>query len=70
MVYTNGSIANGICKININTELQIEWSAAVRDFLENDLKEYDPRRIIRSGEQAVKTAIKNKIKLFGSNQKA
>ncbi len=66
----NGSIANGICKININTELQIEWSAAVRDFLENDLKEYDPRRIIRSGEQAVKTAIKNKIKLFGSDQKA
>lgn len=64
------AIENGICKININTELQIEWSTAVRDFLKNDLKEYDPRRIIRSGEQAIKTAIKNKIKLFGSDQKA
>lgn len=64
------SISCGISKININTELQIEWSKAVRDFIKTDKKEYDPRRIIRSGEQAVKTAIRNKIKLFGSDQKA
>lgn len=64
------AISCGICKININTELQIVWSNAVRAFIKQDAKEYDPRRIIRSGEQAVKTAIKNKIKLFGSEQKA
>lgn len=64
------SISCGISKININTELQIEWSKAVREFIKEDKKEYDPRRIIRSGEEAVKTAVRNKIKLFGSDQKA
>ena len=64
------SISCGISKININTELQIEWSKSVREFIKEDKKEYDPRRIIRSGEEAVKTAVRNKIKLFGSDQKA
>lgn len=64
------AILNGICKININTELQIAWSNAVRDFLSKDVNEYDPRRIIRSGEIAVKEAIKHKILLFNSDQKA
>ncbi len=60
----------GITKININTELQIEWANAVRRFLETDEIVYDPRKIIKSGEQAMKEAIKNKIKLFGSDLKA
>lgn len=60
----------GICKININTELQIEWAKAVRSFLKDDSNEYDPRKIIRSGEKEIKKAIKHKIELFGSNQKA
>ena len=64
------AIANGICKININTELQIAWSGSVREFLSQDTNEYDPRKIIRSGEKAVKKAVKNKIKLFGSEHKA
>lgn len=64
------AIANGICKININTELQIAWSNAVREFLNKDNKEYDPRKIIRSGEIAIKKAIKHKILLFKSDQKA
>lgn len=64
------AIASGICKININTELQIAWSSAVRDFLKSNLKEYDPRKLIRSGEKAIKKAIKHKILLFGSDQKA
>ena len=64
------AIANGICKININTELQIAWSKAVREFLIQDNNEYDPRRIIRSGEIAIKKAIEHKILLFKSDQKA
>ena len=64
------AISNGICKININTELQIEWTNAVREFIETDKNEYDPRKIIRSGEKAMKEAIRKKIKLLGSSQKA
>lgn len=63
------AISCGICKININTDLQIVWSEAVRNFLNNDKKIYDPRKIIKSGENAIKEKIKEKIILFGSNNK-
>lgn len=64
------AISCGICKININTELQIAWSKGVRQFLNDDLKVYDPRKIIKSGEKNIKAMIESKIMLFGSNNKA
>ena len=64
------SISCGITKININTELQFAWSNAVRIFLNENDKVYDPRKIIKGGEIAMKEMIKEKIILFGSNNKA
>ena len=64
------SISCGITKININTELQIAWSNSVRIFLNENDKVYDPRKIIKGGEIAMKEMIKEKIILFGSNNKA
>lgn len=63
------AIECGICKLNINTELQIAWSNAVRKFLNENDVEYDPRKIIKSGEKALKEAVKNKILLLGSNNR-
>lgn len=63
------SIECGICKINVNTELQIAWSNAVRDFIKNNEKVYDPRKIIKSGETAMKEAIKQKLTLLQSINK-
>lgn len=63
------AIASGICKVNINTELQIVWSNAVREFLKTS-DAYDPRKIIKAGEAAMKQEIKNKIELLGSINKA
>ena len=63
------AIECGICKLNINTELQIAWSEAVRKFLKADNNEYDPRKVIKSGEAALKEAVKNKILLLGSNNR-
>ena len=63
------AISCGICKININTELQIAWSQGVRQFLSEDDKVYDPRKIIKSGERTMKEMIKEKVMLFGSNDK-
>lgn len=63
------AISCGICKININTELQIAWSAGVRKFLNGDNKVYDPRKIIKSGENSMKEMIKEKVTLFGSDNK-
>ena len=63
------AISCGICKININTELQIAWSEGVRKFLNEDNKVYDPRKIIKSGENSMKEMIKEKVTLFGSDNK-
>lgn len=64
------AIACGICKLNINTELQIVWSSCVRKFLSENEMVYDPRKIIKSGETAMKEAIKEKIELLGSKNRA
>ena len=60
------SIKNGISKINIDTELKSAWNIAIRKFISIDSKEYDPRKIIGSGEKAIKEVISNKVNLFGS----
>ncbi len=64
------SISCGICKININTELQIAWSKTVRLYLKENEKVYDPRKIIKSGEAKMKEMITSKVLLFGSNNQA
>ncbi len=55
----------GICKLNINTELQVVWTRAVRNFLNENKDVYDPRKIIKAGEKAIKNAIIQKNKLLG-----
>ena len=63
------AIECGISKININTELQIAWSNAVKENINNE-NLYDPRKIIKLGEKALKKKKKNKIVLLGSNNRA
>lgn len=54
----------GISKININTELQLAWHKQVVKFIEEHPEKYDPRKVISSGEMAIKEVIRNKIKLL------
>lgn len=60
----------GVCKININTDLQVVWANAVRDFLSYDKKVYDPRKIISSGETEIKKLIYKKNSILGSKNRA
>ena len=60
----------GICKININTECQLAFQKALREYF-NDKKDlditkkgYDPRKIIGYGMLAVKQTIIDKLILF------
>lgn len=62
------AIESGISKINVNTELQYTWSNAVREFLKNDEVAYDPRKVIGSGEKAMKDRIGEIVSLFGTRQ--
>ena len=64
------AISCGISKININTELQIAWHNSVKEFVKNNENSYDPRKVIGSGEGAIKEVVRNKIALLGSCNKA
>lgn len=59
-------IKNGISKVNINTDLQISWSTSLREYLKENEDIYDPRLIIKSGEKAMKKAIKHKLEVLDS----
>lgn len=62
------AISCGISKININTDLQSVWSKAVREFINENKEAYDPRKLIGSGEKAMKARISELITLFGTQQ--
>ena len=64
------AIRCGTTKINVNTELQIAWTKGVREFLKENENVYDPRKVIKAGELNMKNAIKEKVELFGSLNKA
>ncbi|WP_099222530.1 class II fructose-1,6-bisphosphate aldolase [Listeria costaricensis] len=64
------AIELGHSKINVNTECQIVWTAAVREKLATDDKVYDPRKVITPGIEAIIKTVTEKIQEFGSNGKA
>lgn len=64
------AITLGIAKINIDTDLRLAFTAAVREVLANSPKEFDPRKILGPAKDAMKEVVKGKMRLFGSNGKA
>lgn len=64
------AIKNGVCKININTELQLSWHKDMLEFVKNNEEVYDPRKVISSGENRLKETARNYIRIFGSKGKA
>ncbi len=68
------AISLGVSKINVNTECQLSFAAAVRKYVEEgkDLqgKGFDPRKLLAPGVEAIKATIKEKMELFGSVNKA
>ncbi|MFA5007143.1 MAG: class II fructose-1,6-bisphosphate aldolase [Candidatus Izemoplasmatales bacterium] len=70
------AISLGVAKINVNTECQLVFAAATRKYVEEgkDLdtkaKGFDPRKLLAPGYEAIKAAVREKINLFGSANKA
>ena len=64
----------GVAKINVNTECQLSFAAATREYIEagKDLagKGFDPRKLLAPGTEAIKATVKEKMELFGSVGKA
>lgn len=61
------AILLGIRKINIDTELRLAFSNTVREVLQNNSREIDPRKILGPARDGMKEVVKQKMRLFGSS---
>jgi fructose-bisphosphate aldolase class II len=68
------AISLGVAKINVNTECQLSFAAATREYIEagkdQQGKGYDPRKLLAPGAEAIKQTVKEKMEMFGSVGKA
>jgi fructose-bisphosphate aldolase class II len=64
------AISLGISKINIDTDLRLAFTAAVREKLALSPEIFDPRKILGPAKDAMKEVVKAKMRLFGSSKKA
>lgn len=68
------AISLGASKINVNTELQLEFAAATRKYIEagkdQEGKGYDPRKLLKPGADAIQAKVIAMMKEFGSAGKA
>ena len=68
------AITLGVSKVNVNTECQLAFAAAVRKYIEDGKdqqgKGFDPRKLLAPGVEAIKETVKEKMELFGSVGKA
>jgi len=68
------AISLGVSKINVNTELQLEFAAATRAYVEagkdQQGKGYDPRKLLAPGAAAIRAKVKAMMVEFGSAGKA
>ena len=68
------AISLGVSKINVNTECQLAFAAATREYVEAGKdkvgKGFDPRKLLAPGFDAIRATVKEKMELFGSVGKA
>ena len=68
------AISLGVSKINVNTDLQLVFAAAVREYIEagkdQQGKGFDPRKLLKPGREAIVARTKELMDEFGSVNKA
>ncbi len=64
------AVTLGVSKVNINTELQLEFAAATRKYIEEgkdqEGKGYDPRKLLKPGFDAITAKVVELCKAYGS----
>lgn len=64
------AIKFGAGKINVNTENQVSFTGKIREILAAKPEEIDPRKYLGPARDAIKQTVIEKIRLFGSNNRA
>ena len=63
-------ITAGICKINIDTRIRLYFVKKMREVLEKNPEEIDPRKILGPAKEAAKEIIRDRMRVFGCSGKA
>ena len=68
------AISLGVSKINVNTECQIAFAKATREYIEEGKdqqgKGFDPRKLLLPGTNAVQALVEEKMDMFGCENSA
>lgn len=64
------AVKYGISKINTDTDLRIAFTAGVREYLIKNPEGFDPRKIIGLARDMMQKVVEDRIKIFGSKNKA
>ena len=61
----------GVSKINVDTDLRLAMTGAIRKVFVEKPEEFDPRKYMGPGRDLIKEAVVHKIRdVFGSSNKA
>jgi len=60
----------GVAKINVDTDLRLAFTGAIRKHFAENPSHFDPRQYLTPARAAVKELVKGKIKVFGTDGKA
>jgi len=60
------AVRNGISKVNIDTDLRLAWSDAVREHVKKEVKDFDPRHALVKARDAMQSLVEGKMRLLGS----
>ena len=59
-------IKHGVRKVNIDTDLRLALTGAVRKFLAENKSEFDPRKFLTPTIAAMKSIVKARLEAFGT----
>ena len=59
-----------ICKVNIDTDLRMALTAKIRQVFAENPSEFDPRKYLGPGREAIKNMVKHKLHVLGCAGKA
>lgn len=60
-----------VCKINIDSDLRLAMTAAIREHMANNPADFDPRKYLGPARESIKKIVKHKIvNVLGCNDKA
>lgn len=60
----------GVAKINVDTDLRLALTGAIRKYFAENPSHFDPRQYLGPARLAVKEIVKHKIQVFGTNGRA